>query len=79
MCEETETREIAKPNQLIGDANADGQITAADARIILRISAKLEKPENYNVSFEVFDITKDGNINAADARKALRISAKLEK
>ena len=79
VCEETETREIAKTNQIIGDVNADGQITAADARIILRISAKLEKAEDYNLPLEVFDIKKDGNINAADARKALRISAKLEK
>lgn len=63
---------------MIGDANGDGKITAADARIILRISAKLEKTEDYNLPFEVFDVTGDSKINAADARKALRISAKLE-
>ncbi len=30
-----------------GDVDNDGKITAADARILLRISAKLEKPEDY--------------------------------
>ena len=63
---------------LPGDANNDGKISAADARIILRISAKLEKLENYNLPFELFDVNGDGKITASDARKVLRISAKLE-
>ena len=61
-----------------GDANGDGKITAADARITLRISAKLEKIENYNISLAVLDATGDGKLTAADARKILRVSAKLE-
>ena len=78
VCDETETRAVAKIEYLIGDVNGDGKITAADARIVLRVSAKLEKFENYNRPFEVFDIISDGKITAADARKILRISAKLE-
>ena len=61
-----------------GDVNGDGKITAADARIVLRISAKLDSMENYNLPLEAFDVTGDGKLNAADARKILRISAKLE-
>ena len=61
-----------------GDVNGDGKITAADARIVLRISAKLDSMENYNLPLEAFDVTGDGKLTAADARKILRISAKLE-
>lgn len=63
---------------MTGDANGDGKITAADARIILRIASKLEKIEDYNLPLEAFDVTGDSKLTAADARKALRISAKLE-
>ena len=63
---------------IIGDVNGDGKITAADARIVLRISAKLDSMENYNLPLESFDVTGDGKLTAADARKILRISAKLE-
>ena len=66
------------PEYLPGDANNDGKISAADARIILRISAKLEKLENYNLPFALFDVNGDGKVTASDARKVLRISAKLE-
>lgn len=78
VCEKKETRITGNSEHLAGDVNSDGRITAADARIILRISAKLDKTENYNVPSEVFDVTKDSKITAADARKVLRISAKLE-
>ena len=70
--------DTASGDYLIGDANGDGKITAADARIVLRISAKLDNIENYSLPTEALDVTADGKINAADARKILRISAKLE-
>lgn len=63
---------------MTGDANGDGKITAADARITLRISAKLEKIEDYNLPLSALDVTGDGKLTAADARKILRASAKLE-
>ena len=55
-------------------------VTAADARMILRFSAKLEKPEKELKRFYFCaDMNFDGKINSADARLALRTSAKLEK
>ena len=77
-CDEKQTRAIEKLDYLVGDANGDGQITAADARILLRLSAKLEKIESYNVPFAVLDVNGDGQITASDARKVLRLSAKLD-
>ncbi len=68
----------ALPDYLVGDANGDGKITASDARIVLRISAKLDKIESYNLPVEALDVTGDGKLTASDARKILRISAKLE-
>lgn len=64
----------AKP--MTGDANLDGKITAGDARIALRYSAKLEKPQE---GFEsASDANNDGKITAADARLILRVAAKLQ-
>ena len=77
-CGEKQTRAVEKLEYLVGDANSDGQITAADARILLRLSAKLEKLESYNVPFAVLDVNGDGQITASDARKVLRQSAKLD-
>ena len=60
-----------------GDADGNGEITAADARLALRISARLEVPL---VGFEsVCDVDGDDKITASDARKILRVSAKLDK
>ena len=60
-----------------GDLNGDGKILANDARLALRISAKLETAtEQQTVSG---DINKNGHIDASDARKILRAAASLEK
>lgn len=59
-----------------GDINADGTVTASDARIALRISANLYSPTDTEKT--AADVTGDGKITAADARKILRISARLE-
>lgn len=59
-----------------GDINRDGKITAADARLALRISAGLEQATDEQRT--AADINEDGKITAADARKILRISAGLE-
>lgn len=71
-----ESEEIIKPEYMLGDVNGDGKITAADARIVLRASAKLETLEE--TSLLAADINKDNKITAADARTILRVSAKLE-
>ncbi len=59
------------------DVDGNGKTTAADARLALRGSAKLEKLEG--VYALASDVSGDGKITAADARKILRISAGLEK
>lgn len=64
-------------NYSLGDINGDGKITASDARIVLRVSAKLE--EKTEIITKYGDINSDGKVSAADARKILRVSAKLEK
>ena len=59
-----------------GDIDDNGKITAADARLVLRASAKLETlSENQKLAA---DVSKDKKITAADARTILRVSAKLE-
>ncbi len=60
-----------------GDINADGEITAADARLILRMAAKLDNVTDPAL-LAAADLNKDGVITADDARIALRIAAKLE-
>ena len=61
---------------LKGDANADGKISAADARTILRIAAKLENPDD--VTKESADINSDGKVTSSEARSVLRFAAKLD-
>ena len=58
-----------------GDVNGDGDITAADARIILREAAGLENLQGQNLSNA--DADGDGKVTAADARTVLRESAGL--
>lgn len=68
-----------KPNNQrnIGDVNGDGKITAADARLALRIAASLDI-----VYLDVYlraDTDFDGDVSAGDARRILRVAAGLEK
>lgn len=60
---------------LRGDVDNDGKITAADARTVLRTSAKIEALSGQNKLNA--DMNKDGIITAADAREVLRKSAGL--
>ncbi|MDR1630284.1 MAG: dockerin type I domain-containing protein [Oscillospiraceae bacterium] len=76
VCKETVVEQIdKKPVKLKGDVNKDGKITAADARSILRFSAKLETPTPEQAV--IADVDADGKITAADARTTLRVSAGL--
>ena len=63
-------------DQRTGDVDGDGRITAADARLCLRVSAQLEEIE-YAQSVSA-DIDGNGKITSADARKILRFSASLD-
>lgn len=60
-----------------GDVNEDGSIKAADARLALRYSAKLEKFSDEQI--KAADVDNSGKVTASDARKILRESAKLTK
>ena len=60
---------------LLGDADGDGKITSADARIVLRVSVNLEDPGEFR---DNMDVDGDDRIAAADARLVLRRSVGLE-
>lgn len=63
-----------------GDADGNGKVTATDARLTLRMSARLEPaPEAGSVAFLRIDVDGNGKITATDARKILRVSTRLEK
>ncbi len=61
---------------LVGDADCNGKITAADARTALRISAGLDSCENSD-KYGATDANFDGRLKAADAREVLRKVAGL--
>ncbi len=77
-CQKKETRPVEKLSFILGDVNGDGKVNAADARLILRVSASLDTLEGIGATVEVADMNGDGKVNAADARKVLRKAAKLE-
>ncbi len=62
---------------MLGDADNNRYISAADARTVLRIAAKLENVTD-ELMFKRCDVNKDGKITAQDARSILRVSAKLQ-
>lgn len=59
-----------------GDFDLNGIVSAADAREMLRASAKLCEPVAEQISAGDFD--SDGRITTAESRKLLRFCAKLE-
>ena len=68
--------EPSEPEKMLADANGDNKITAADARLILRMAAKLEPSSDEEIAY--LDINGDKKITAADARIVLRVSAKID-
>ncbi len=62
---------------VMGDINCDGDVKAADARLALRVSAKLESNLNNAQSLAANCDDKE-DVKAADARIILRVSAKLQ-
>ena len=81
--DETSTKPVAGDDDdskklRLGDVNFDGVINAADARIALRISAKLHENPTADELY-VADVTGDGFVHARDARRILRVSAQLDK
>ena len=60
----------------LGDVNRDGKIKAQDARLALRISARLEQADEFTLLLA--DANRDGKVKAGDARLILRASARIE-
>ncbi len=58
-----------------GDIDRDGEISASDARIALRISVGLDTPDEEQQVLADYD--EDGTISASDARAILRVSVGL--
>ncbi len=80
-CDSTEERTIPaleNPDEdmLLGDVNKDGKITAMDARLALRIAAKIDTPDDYQAVAANYN--KDDKITAADARLILRKAARID-
>ena len=61
---------------LKGDTTPDGKITAKDARMILRINARLETPDD--ATNDAADINFDGNVTSKEARSVLRFAARIQ-
>ena len=61
---------------IMGDLDGNGKVTAEDARIALRIAARLQNATKYQM--QVGDLNKDGKITAGEARLILRLAAKLD-
>ena len=59
-----------------GDINEDGKISAADARLALRIAARMDSISEDKINLA--DVNNDNAVTAADARIILRVSAKLD-
>lgn len=59
-----------------GDADCNGKISAADARLVLRFSAQLEVLTS--VQMFAADYDKNNIVNSADARYILRVAAGLD-
>lgn len=59
-----------------GDMNCDGRINASDARVALRVSAKIQETTLYVLYVGDFD--GNGKITASEARKILRVAAQID-
>lgn len=59
-----------------GDTDGSGRITAADARLALRIAARIDRPDAETLSRA--DIDRSGKVDSVDARIILRVAAKLQ-
>ncbi len=83
-CGDTEERVIPAlenpsdeyPDAMKGDLNNDGKITAMDARLALRISAKLDDASE--AQRIIADFNDDGKVTAMDARLILRKAARID-
>lgn len=59
-----------------GNLDLTKNITSTDARLALRLSAKLDNGNQFSVL--IGDINRDGHVNSSDARNILRTAAHLQ-
>ena len=62
----------------LGDVNADGKITTADARFALRKAVDLETYAPDSREFLACDVDRSGSVTTRDARKILRAAVGLD-
>lgn len=67
---------VSASANLRGDIDGNGRITAADARIVLRIAAKLDIADD--AMRRLADVNGSGGVTSADARLILRVSAAID-
>lgn len=67
---------VAAEGVALGDINGDSAVNAADARLALRFSAKIDIPDEAELA--AADVNQSGDVTAADARLILRVGAKLD-
>lgn len=75
-CGERETMVVDKVNYRAGDLDNNARITPADARLALRMAARLDPTTEFMIS--ISDMNGDGLLTPADARIILRKAARLE-
>ena len=76
-CQQTVQEIIPKLETILGDVNGDSQVTSADARLVLRVSVRLETLTDAAAEASA-DYNGDGNITSADARLILRAAIGLD-
>lgn len=67
------TDELPEPDLELGDANGDGEITMADANMVVNYFLAENKDSIDNFHFEAADANEDGDITMADANKIVNI------
>ena len=70
--------EPVTPAATPGDVDADGKVTASDARLALRCAVGLEEYASGSAQFLACDVDRDDRVTASDARLILRAAVGLE-
>ncbi|MBQ7688286.1 MAG: dockerin type I repeat-containing protein [Clostridia bacterium] len=75
---EEELQAYYNAERVLGDVDADGGVSASDARLALRLAVGLEQYPAGCAARNAADVTADGSITAEDARRILRAAVGLE-
>ena len=78
VCGLQRTEPIEKLSYTPGDVDADGAVTASDARLALRRAVHLEDFEETSPAYLACDIDGDCEVTSSDARTILRIAVGLK-